>query len=69
MTPYTITELSVAIVGVLGAVVVIIRQVQASRCVECACCGMAKCRRELPAADDTGRGAGAAATPTTPTTF
>ena len=51
MTPYTITELSVAIVGVLGAVVVIIRQVQASRCVECACCGMAKCKRELPVVD------------------
>ena len=68
MVPFTITELSVAIAGVLGAVVVIIRQVQASRCVECACCGVAKCKRQLPVVDEAGGGAGAAA-PTTPTTF
>ena len=68
MVPFTITELSVAIAGVLGAVVVIIRQVQASRCVECTCCGVAKCKRQLPVVDEAGGGAGAAA-PTTPTTF
>ena len=52
MVPYTITELSVAVVGILGAVGLVIRQVQSSRCVECACCGMAKCRRELPEISD-----------------
>ena len=52
MVPYTITELSVAVVGILGAVGLVIRQVQSSRCVECACCGMAKCKRQLPEISD-----------------
>ena len=52
MIPYTITELSVAVVAILGAVGLIIRQVQQSRCVECTCCGMAKCKRQLPVTDE-----------------
>lgn len=47
--PFTILELATAAGGVAGAIALILKQTQQSRCRKCSCCcGIAKCDREIP---------------------
>lgn len=53
MDPFTLGELSVAVVGVMGAAVVCVRQIQKSRCRTINLCfGCMKCEREVPPEDE-----------------
>ena len=57
MESFTLGELSVAVAGVLGALVMCVRQVQQSKCTEVRCCCV-KCIRDvaIPARADSSYG-------------
>jgi hypothetical protein len=50
--PFTILELATAGTALAGAVALILRQVQNSKCKTCNCCWCIKCEREVPHEND-----------------
>ena len=51
--PFTILELATAGTALAGAIALILRQVQHSRCRTCSmCCGAVQCERQVPADGD-----------------
>jgi hypothetical protein len=46
--PFTILELATAGTALAGAIALILRQVQNSKCKTCNCCWCIKCEREVP---------------------
>lgn len=50
--PFTILELATAGTALAGAVALILKQVQNSKCKTCNCCWCIKCEREVPHEND-----------------
>ena len=46
--PFTILELATAGTALAGAVAIVLKQVQNSKCKTCNCCWCVRCEREVP---------------------
>lgn len=48
LQPFTILELATCGTALAGAVALVLRQIQNSKCKTCSCCWCIKCDREVP---------------------